>query len=223
MSRHVIIVGRYKAYPHDLREGEEIWCVNDTFGQQPNASRAYFLDPLCVFRAGFAEECATFGRPVYTQRVYDEIPNSVEYPIRDVMRALYGDLSDEELENRAYFTSTVAYMVAHALYEGADEITMHRILAMPPSIEYIQQKPCLDFWIGRAVGAGVKVNLSEDSNIARPMPWQSGLYGYIRGDAATEAASQAVTAACQFAARSKLGWVHAADLEARVEEQDDAA
>ena len=213
-KKRVIIVGMYKPCLGPFDDGLEVWGCNYCLSQQPNMTRLYFLDPLSIFESSYADEVSAAGIPVYSQKAYPEIPNSLEYPIADVMRHFYGDLDDDALADQAYFTSTISYMVAHAIYEGFDDITLHRILALPPSIEYAQQKPCLDYWIGRAAGAGIRVRISADSNIARPMPWESGLYGYMRPDGATIAAAQTVTAACQFAAGTRCSWRHVDDVEA---------
>ena len=44
--------------------------------------------------------------PIYMQQLHERFPTAVRFPIEDVS------------EHRAYFTNTIAYMIAHAILEG---------------------------------------------------------------------------------------------------------
>ena len=55
-----------------------------------------------------------------------------------------------------YFTQTVAFMAAHAIYEGVDELSVFGCDFAHDS-EYQWQRPCMEFWLGVAVGLGVQV------------------------------------------------------------------
>lgn len=87
--------------------------------------------------------------PVYMQKVYKSTPAGVLYP------------SDEIIERfgRRYFTSTFAYQVALALYEGFKEIQIFgmELLSWTEMIE--DQRGCLEYWLGRAEGMGVTVTI----------------------------------------------------------------
>jgi hypothetical protein len=73
---------------------------------------------------------------------------------------------------RPYFTNSVAWMVAHALYEGVSELFIAGMNMDSPS-EWMDQKACLEYWIGYAEGQRVKVTVSPDSQIGK----SSYLYG----------------------------------------------
>lgn len=168
--RRVVIAGMFAPYPGPF-DGVEVWGLNRTYVHQTNMARVYFLDSLASFAVHpeFIENINGLGVPVYCQRHYEEIPLSREYPLEEVTQALGG---------RHYYTSTIAYMIAHAIYEGVDEITLHRLLVSQASAEYMTQKSCLDYWCGVAIGKGIKLRISEDSDLCRPVPWESPLYGY---------------------------------------------
>lgn len=180
-AKKVVLVGMYAPYlgPTD---GAEVWGCNLTYRHQPNLTRLYALDGmetvLLKINPKFVEEADALGIPVLLQVPHEGIKQSTGYPLFNVLKFFFGDKPRPELLHHAYFTSTIAYMLADAIRHGFEEICIHRILVSPKSAEYYCQKPCLDFWAGIALGKGIKLLISEDSNICRPAPWEHGLYGY---------------------------------------------
>ncbi|MCK9519318.1 MAG: hypothetical protein M0R74_09910 [Dehalococcoidia bacterium] len=74
-----------------------------------------------------------------------------------------------------YFSSTVDYALALAIYEDFKIIDLYGVLLLTGS-EYAYQKPGADFWCGVALGRGCAVNVHGYSNI---MKTQDGkMYGY---------------------------------------------
>jgi len=178
MRRTVVIAGRKAPYILPKEEGDEIWTVNSAFmapTNQKGVDRVYFMDPLVSLvkrYPSFVEEINKLECPVYAQRAYPEIPTSRPLPIADMIACLSGV---------RYFTSTLAYMIAHAIFERADRIILHRITSSADSVEYYHQKPCHDFWCGVALGLGIVVRTSDDSLLMKPHPWGPPLYGYWQG------------------------------------------
>jgi hypothetical protein len=68
------------------------------------------------------------------------------YPLKEIMDEFDTD----------YFSSTVDYVLALAIYEGFKEIHLYGC-SMILGSEYSYQKPGMDFWCGMAKGRGVKV------------------------------------------------------------------
>lgn len=92
-----------------------------------------------------------------------EVPNAVRYPIESVLRTF----------GRRYFTCTFAYQLALALWCGFETVGVWGCgLYNGTARERLVEKGCLDYWIGRAEGLGVRV--VEDSMLAH----QPHLYGY---------------------------------------------
>lgn len=171
--RTVIVVGLRAPYTDPLLPGEEIWCINKAIANQDNASRVYAMDPMSrfLFSATRRQEfMAAMSRAprVYLQEPAPEIPQSRAYPLAEVLGAF----------GVAYFTSTAAYVVAHALLERVDRIILHRLLCLPDSLDYLEQRACLEHWVGRALGMGIQVEITADSHLCRPAPWQPALYGF---------------------------------------------
>ena len=102
--------------------------------------------------------------------------------ICEINKIPYIDLSNYPLSeisnyfNTDYFSNTVDYAIALALYKGYEEIDLYGV-NMEEGTEYRYQKPSVEFWIGIAKGMGVKIRaFGEHSSIMRTR--DKKLYGY---------------------------------------------
>lgn len=107
--------------------------------------------PLPEYIAGLAK----LNCPVYMQRVWPQIPNSVLYPLQEVKAKLGG-----------YFTNTISYMLAIALLEKFKEIHIYGV-DMAQTTEYGQQRPSCEYFIGMAVGLGIKVFIPDEADLLK--------------------------------------------------------
>ena len=163
------MVGMCAPYPEET--DAEIWGLTFSYKHQENLSRLYFFDHLDQMVATvpeFVAEVNALKIPVISTRHWDEIPLSEPFPLYDALA----------LDEDAYFAATSCYAVAHAILEGVEHLTMYRFLESWAAADYLGQKPCLDEWCQRAKGKGVKVDITENSAVCSPWPWQPQLYGY---------------------------------------------
>ena len=75
-----------------------------------------------------------------------------------------------------YFTSTVAYALAWAINQRYDTIDLYGV-PMEHHTEYHAQKPCVEFWVGVAKGAGITVNIHDEYTTLLKSD-DGKLYGY---------------------------------------------
>lgn len=102
--------------------------------------------------------------PVFMLEECPEFPSVRRFPIEDVVEKL----------GRDYFTSSVAYCLAYALtLPDVAEIGLWGI-DLTHSTEYAQQRPCAEYWVGRAEAMGLKVTIHEESALLK----QRFRYGY---------------------------------------------
>lgn len=88
------------------------------------------------------------------------------YPIDTIIKIFKTD----------YFSNTVDYALALAIYKGFTEIGLYGINMLSGS-EYAYQKPGVEFWIGQAMGRGITV--TNHSPISTILKTRDGLlYGY---------------------------------------------
>lgn len=83
------------------------------------------------------------------------LPNAAAYPF-DAVGLDVGD----------YWCSSIAYMLALAIHERAEEIGIYGV-AMAADDEYGYQKPNCEYLIGLARGRGIKVHVPEQSPLCK--------------------------------------------------------
>jgi len=118
--------------------------------------------------------------PIYMQYYQEEVPGSVEYPLREVCDKFFKNIRRGDAKIK-YFTSTFAYMMGIALLDGFERIELYGF-EMSSGDEYIEQKGCAEFWIGLAIGRGIEIFLPDKSQLL----W-GPLYGYQGHGAANTA------------------------------------
>ena len=146
----------------------EIWALNDCYTFLTHWDRWFEIHGKDVWIADgkdHVEFLKSIQVPVYMIQHYPEIPNSVRYPMEDITELFFPGAK------HAYLASSIDYMMALAIAEGVDEIKLYGV-NMATSTEFLHQRPSCEFWMGIAMGRGIKVTLPEDS----PM-LQAPLYG----------------------------------------------
>jgi hypothetical protein len=119
--------------------------------------------------------------PIYMQEHYEDVPSSVKYPKEEIIKALlpniWRDLNlpgvnrAEAIEQVENFTSSTAYALALAIYQGKKQIELAGI-EMTSDTEYVRQRPGVMFWLGIAVGRGINVVIHS------PLLMKEKPYGY---------------------------------------------
>lgn len=115
------------------------------------------------------------GKPIYMQARDPLVPDSVEYPLEKIYkRFLHGftKWTPDGLDHLKYFTSTIAFAFALALYQNYERVLVYGI-EMASTTEYVYQRDCTAFWLGILLGYGVKVELHSAIAI-----FEQPLYGF---------------------------------------------
>ncbi len=135
------------------------------------ADRIFDLHPRHVFTMErkngfknyyeFLRQCPTV---IYMQNRYEDIPQSVRYPL-EMVRQQWPNVP---------LGSTTAYMIALALLEGVTHIGMWGLDYQAKS-EYEEQRPNVELWCGIAMGMGVQLVIPSVSPLCHE---PKRLYGY---------------------------------------------
>jgi len=77
--------------------------------------------------------------------------------------------------NNHYFSNTINYMIAYALYKGYKKLRLYGIDHIRHET-YTMERSGVEFWLGIAVGMGVEVEIAEGSALLQT--FNGKLYGY---------------------------------------------
>jgi hypothetical protein len=105
----------------------EIWGLNDLHGSLPRYDRWFDIhtrdniDEDVKLGRTPADKCGlgglrTLNVPIYMQDKYADVPNSIKFPLQEI-KDKFGD----------YFTNSISYMTAMAIFEGYNEIAIYGV------------------------------------------------------------------------------------------------
>lgn len=99
--------------------------------------------------------------PLYVRAPIEGLPDAKLYPIEAV--ANHFALADR---NADIFTSSIAYLLALAIYEAPDRIGIWGV-DMNAEEEWSYQRPATEFLVGVALGQGIAVEIAPQSSLCR--------------------------------------------------------
>jgi hypothetical protein len=175
---------RDKAKDYIGREGFEFWGMNSLWQFLPEPPWSAWFE---IHRYSHLEEIhkqnwpkvqahyRELGIPLYMIDSDPDFPTSIPFPLEEVAKG-----------HRMYFESSVAYILAFALYlkrtTNPNLKTIHMFgIDMVHDTEWGYQRPNCEYWIGMLEGAGMTVNIPKVAAMVKP----SCLYGYEEEPAST--------------------------------------
>jgi len=177
----IIILGKgpsRASCPDLIKPGTEIWGVTNVFIEK-GVSRLFEMHSRETVEAGFKQYGGNYamvnklGFPVYTRELYPEYDNNEVYPLADVVREF----------GVRYFMNSLSYMIALAIMQRPKEMELLGV-DMRCVEDFLREKACVEFWLGVAVGRGIKVKTSDISFVmASALPDRNMFYGYEPGQA----------------------------------------
>jgi hypothetical protein len=157
--------------PHD----KEVWGVNATIKwQYQPISKLFFFDDLEIFNPAVmtvedlkynrheTEYISTYKNAEYGKTVGLEI---TEYPLHDIIKEF----------KTTYFSNSVAYMIAYAMYKGVTSMDLYGIDHLT-GFSYLNERAGVEYWMGRAVQSGIKIHIAIGSALLRTCTGR--MYGY---------------------------------------------
>ncbi|HUV84548.1 MAG TPA: hypothetical protein VMV86_02515 [Methanosarcinales archaeon] len=179
-KKKVIIVG----YAYSKKEVEwdnkesEIWIMNDMYNTVPRFDRLFEIHSdkhIVDYSArktgrNHLEDLKKIGHKIYMQNRWKDIPMSVKYPLEEITKEFY---INEAMGDKLFMTCTVTYMLALAIYEKFEEISLYGI-DLSVDGEYKDEMPGAVYWLGLAAGRGIKLKISSHSPLLKCFH----MYGY---------------------------------------------
>ena len=148
-----------------MDESFEIWGLNDLYEHLPRWTRwfdvhdrvIYKLDETYVTRKDgkpHVQRLKELNCPVYMAKQYEDIPNSVRFPIEEAV----------EYFKTRYFTNTISMMIALAVMEEFEVIHVYGV-DMAVGTEYENQRSSCEYFLGFARGKGIEVYMPPESDL----------------------------------------------------------
>lgn len=162
----------------------DIWGMNNLYPQLPRATKWFEIHQITsdgtnylrrnerIFRGqvvnDYLKQMGEWAQkqaiPVYMQQHWDIVPTSIAYPLNDVLKN-FGN----------YFTNSVSYMIALAMMEKYEEIHIYGVdmavvgndVLNPEANEYSYQRPSVEFFLGLALGRGIKIYLPPECDLLK--------------------------------------------------------
>lgn len=138
----------------------EIWTLGNNYVRVPKYDRWFELHDIDYLKSIKVEKQHLWnmkdaGNKLTLIKPHPDFPEANIYPHEQII-AEFGK----------YFTSSIAYQIALAIYQGAEEIGLWGIDMMGEE-EYAYQRPCVEFYLGIAIARKIKITIAEQSPILR--------------------------------------------------------
>jgi len=155
--KSVAIVGFYpvtRALANAEPPEVEVWGMNVNHQFLTRWDRWFQLHPQLWHGGKYGRDdkhlefLRTCGVPLYMNDPMPDMPTAIPFPYEAIAEDL----------GRDYLTSTGAYAIALAIHERFDEIKVFGI-NVATDIEYVEQRPCIEWLLGIAQGRGIRVVL----------------------------------------------------------------
>lgn len=168
-----------------LVKADRLYEIHE-FWTEPDHARGWGFDD-----ADYLHWLAANDVPVVLPKAHPKVPNAIVFPAQEI-RELVGEsnATDAMRKNprrsgQPYVESSLAAMVAHALYEHTQGQTVAKIglwgIDLDSASEYAYQRPNMEYLLGFARGMGVKVYVPKESHLMRSF-WTVGRYGICKNN-----------------------------------------
>jgi len=181
----------------------EIWGLNSLFENIPmdHVTRWFEIHDRKLFAMDTNKEVGlgltrdgkpymeALGRlpcPVYMINDYPDIATCVRYPIEDMISEFDPQQRRTEwkepfstsakLDWNGYFTNSISYMIALAIYSGYKTIAVYGVDMATGNwwenmgnnnAEYYFQRPSCEYYLGIAVGRGIKIEIPSSADLLK--------------------------------------------------------
>jgi hypothetical protein len=181
MRETIAIIGSHPGTRAEFdfnRSDADVWVFNEALKSDwcKRADAVFQLHQPVIWRSStnrndpkHYEWLQTTSVPVYMLDHFEDVPSSVKYPLDEIIADVFGN--NQQIP---YFTSSIAYAIALAVYRGYKRIEIYGV-EMETQTEYEHQRIGVAYWIGIAVGRGTEINFHSRTMFIEP------LYGYEGG------------------------------------------
>jgi hypothetical protein len=170
----LIMLGKgihYNEAPQVKPEDTDIWAINDLIYSRQDIDLIWEMHDAWSFSVDQLQHVKYADKmkiPTMMTNKYKGMDYILEFPLDDIVKKFNSD----------YFMTGIAYMMAYAIHLDYKQIDMWGCNMGGIGEIYKNAKSCVEYWIGRAEGAGIKVNLHGKHNRLLKT-FDRRLYGYL--------------------------------------------
>lgn len=190
----------------------DVWGLNELYAQLPMQKIAhdrltwFDIHTLEVMKGSSrdgkrVENLAALQCPLYTQRLWAALPNSIPYPLAEMTYKYFQGDGDTALTRafefylaarpdadplvvarHGYWTNTVTMMILLAVEFGYETIGIYGV-DMASDSEYGHQRPSCEYALGYARGRGVRVEIPPSSDLVKAhfiYGWEEKAHDWFR-------------------------------------------
>lgn len=142
----------------------ELWGLNDMPWTMPRIDVLFEVhSPEVIKTEGHWDKLGKLDIPIFMQQHYEDIPNSQPYPLDEIRQRYTIPGCD-----KPYLNCSASYMLPVAIDSKPtpSEIALFGV-NMEQDTEFSHQRPGAEFWIGVALGRGIKVSVQPTSDLMK--------------------------------------------------------
>lgn len=140
----------------DFLAVDEVWLVNSAVNSM-TGDKVFIMDDLKRIEKRFpvwGAKLKSLKTPIVTSTAYPEFPSSVAYPINEICDHFQDD----------YLTTTVAFMVAYAIYTKVPELYLFGCDYWYPGSKAVEPgAECVTYYLGIARERGINFRIPQNS------------------------------------------------------------
>jgi hypothetical protein len=125
----------------------------------------------------YKEGLAALGCPVLMVDKYSDVPNSLRFPLEEMICKFnpmqdspsmkeYDFKGSKEMTWNGYYSNSISYMLSLAIDWAYDEIHVYGV-DMATTSEYSTQRSSCEYYVGIAVGRGIKVYIPPQADLLK--------------------------------------------------------
>lgn len=136
----------------ESHEDFEIWGINDVIMRRVNFDLLFNIhrpEDYCEMDMACTKLASSVGIPIMMPEEYEHLPTSIKFPLDEIMKEFDTD----------YFMTGIAFMLAYAAHLGYKQIDCYGINMRGADEKYKNARACVEYWIAKAEGKGIKVNM----------------------------------------------------------------
>jgi len=149
--------------PQKTPKNTEIWGSNIIYREGNEVDRLFVGHDIRTLMLhddpDFVKNVNELDIPIYTTGRYRCLKNNFPIPINEIMNKFH----------TAFFLNVIAYMIATAVLQKPKKISIYGVDMRPDAGNetYSNEKGSVEFWLGVAIGQGIKIINTKQSFVLK--------------------------------------------------------